>query len=126
MQTGQLKPVTTYPAIVGGVLTQMRNQTSLRQEDVAKAIGVTQTTWSRVETGQSSLTVEHLRMASYALGRTPDDVLNLAEQATANLQAQGIEIRSTRNEIDMTTAVAVIATVALVAMIAAAIAKSSK
>ncbi len=124
MQATQLKPVTTYPAIVGGVLTQIRNQAALRQEDVAKAVGVTQTTWSRVETGQSSLTVEHLRLASYALGRTPHDVLHLAEQATANLQTQGIDIKSTRNEIDMTTAVAIIATVALVAMIATAITKS--
>jgi hypothetical protein len=36
MQISQPRLVTTYPAIVGGVLTQIRNQRNLRQEDVAQ------------------------------------------------------------------------------------------
>lgn len=38
------QPGTTYPALVGGVLAQMRSQQNLRQEEVADAVGVTQAT----------------------------------------------------------------------------------
>lgn len=125
MLDGHMKPVATYPAIVGGVLTDLRKRADLRQEDVAKAVGVAQTTWSRIETGHSSATVEHLKLASKELGCTPADILRFADNAADHFEAQGVDIKITREEVDL-KAVAVIATVALVAMIAAYIATSKK
>jgi transcriptional regulator with XRE-family HTH domain len=98
MQTEALKPATTYPAIVGGVLAQIRNQNGLRQEELAQALRITQATLSRIEKGQSGITVEHLRLAAQKLGSTPAVILAYADQAEVNMQIQGITVTPTRDD----------------------------
>lgn len=124
MQKSHMMPVATYPAIVGGVLSDLRKRANLRQEDVAKAIGVAQTTWSRIETGQSSATVEHLKLAAEHLGYPPSDILYFADQAACHLKNQGVEIKITREEVDF-KAVAIVSAVTLAAIVALLIASKS-
>jgi transcriptional regulator with XRE-family HTH domain len=123
MHSPQMKPGTTYPAIVGGVLAQIRNQKNLRQDEVAGAVGVTQATWSRIESGQSSITVEHLRLASGKLGHSPGQFLEFADQAEHNLRQSGAEIIHARSgDKERDVAIAIIASVTLLAVIAVIIA----
>ena len=124
MQNSQIKTVTTYPSIVGGVLAQMRGQQSLHQEDVAKAVGVTQTTWSRIENGQSSISVEHLRLAASKLGIQPNRILQYADQAATNMEFGGVEVMAARNDTSLNPAVVLLAGAALGAIIMYAIANS--
>jgi transcriptional regulator with XRE-family HTH domain len=124
MQTKPLKPATTYPAIVGGVLAQIRNQSGLRQEELAQALGITQATLSRIEKGQSSITVEHLRLAAQKLGHTPAVILSYADQTEVNMQTQGITVAPTRDSLNKT--LVIIGAAALLAIIAAAIISSQK
>lgn len=126
MQNAQMIPSTTYPALVGGVLAQIRNQQNLRQEEVAQAVGVTQATWSRIEKGQSSITVEHLRLATNKLGIAPGQILSFADQTEITLTSSGARVMHARDSRERDTAVAIIASVTLLALIAAVVMQSQK
>jgi transcriptional regulator with XRE-family HTH domain len=120
------RPATTYPAIVGGVLGQLRQQNSMRQEELADALGITQSTLSRIEKGDSSVNVEHLRLAAHKLGLTPGTILNFADQAEANMSNQGIAVTAVRNDDALNNALVLIGAVALAALITAVIVNAQK
>ncbi len=126
MQDRPLKPATTYPAIVGGVLAQIRNQAGLRQEQLAQALGITQATLSRIEKGQSSITVEHLRLAAPRLGSTPSQILSYADQTELSMHSRGIVVTATRDDENLQKTMVLIGAAALLAMIVAVIASSQK
>jgi transcriptional regulator with XRE-family HTH domain len=121
MQTETLRPAATYPAIVGGVLTQLRNQKSFRQDELAQAMGITQATLSRIEKGQSGITVEHLRRAADKLNITPSVILTYADQTELNMSMQGISVTATRDDDNLNKTLVLIGAAALLAIIAAAI-----
>ncbi len=125
MQTVQLKPATTYPAIVGGVLTQIRNEKGLRQDELAQSVGVTQATWSRIERGHSSITVEHLRKAADKLGASPGNILNYADRTEIDFRNRGGDVIVSRDSLD-NQQVALIAGGALLILVAAAIIASQR
>ena len=96
-----MQTVTHYPAIVGHSIAQIRDRRGLRQEDLAQAMGVTQTTLSRIETGQSSISVEQLRTAAHHLGVKPSQILGDADNNELILQSQGTTVRFTRDNQDL-------------------------
>ena len=53
-------------------------------------VGVGQSTWSRIEKGQSALTVEQLAKAAGQLELQPHQLLAVVDGARENLEAQGI------------------------------------
>ena len=94
--SGTVKPATTYPALVGRVLKELRERHGFDQAALAAAAGVTQPTWSRVERGDIPINIEQLALASHALEVTPGYVLKLADRSAENAREQGIEVRLTR------------------------------
>ncbi len=86
----EISNVTTTSAILGVVLAQLRNERHLTQEQIGKATGIGPTTWSRIEKGVSSLSMEQLRAAAKVLGVTPPFILERAEQLEQELRAKGI------------------------------------
>lgn len=92
--TAGLRPAASYHAIVGQVLAATRQQRELSQADVADAVGVTQSTWSRLERGQQILGLGQLRAASQFLGVQPYEVLEQAEVAVEHCRAEGVEVTS--------------------------------
>lgn len=121
MQAVARKPATTYPAIVGGVLAQMRIRQSLHQQNLAQSMGITQSTLSRMEKGLSSISVEHLRLAARHLGVAPSVIINHADQAEISMHSQGIEVTATRNDEAFNNTMVLIGAVALTAIITAAV-----
>jgi transcriptional regulator with XRE-family HTH domain len=83
---------TTYSAVVGCVLLQAREACNLTQEDVAKAAGVSQPTWSKLERGLSALGLDQLRLAALALHTAPSVVLAAADLGVAALQRRGVVV----------------------------------
>lgn len=83
---------TTYPAIIGKIFTDLRAQQGMPQKDMAQAVGVTQATWSRIESGQTSVTLEHLRAAAKSLGVPPAHILALADQTEMEASFRGVSI----------------------------------
>jgi len=119
MSTQELKPGTSYPAVVGSVLVKLRAQRGVRQADLAQAVGVTQATWSRIENGSSALTIEQLGLAASRLGLLPSQILRLAEEAVDELQQRGVRVEQTRNAVSLDSGTALIGAAALGALIAA-------
>lgn len=88
----ELKNVTTYPAILGAVIARLRSEKCLTQADLAEAVGLQPSTWSRIEKGESALTVEQLRLAALRMDETPAYIMELAEEAILKLPTTGISL----------------------------------
>ncbi len=81
---------TTYPALVGNIIAQLRKERGFGQAEFAAMVGLGQSTWSRIEKGESALTVEQLAKTAEQLDMKPHELLVLVDGARDNLQAQGI------------------------------------
>ena len=81
---------TTYPALVGNIIASLRKERSIGQAEFSAMVGVGQSTWSRIEKGQSALTVEQLAKAAGQLELQPHQLLAVVDGARENLEAQGI------------------------------------
>lgn len=121
-KTTPITPAATYRAIVGRLLVNHRTSQKLEQQDLAAAVGVTQSTWSRIETGASSLSLDQLKRACDRLKILPADLLRQADDATARLSRQGVSIVTTPNEPAEST-LAFLGGAALAALILSAVAK---
>lgn len=91
-----LQAVTSYPAIVGQVLCELRRKAGKDQSHLSSAVGVTQSTWSRIEAGTSALTIEQLAIAASYLGVKTSEILKLADQSVEDLRDKGAIVREKR------------------------------
>lgn len=100
--------VVSYPAIVGAILLAKRKELSLSQAEMASAVGVNVSTWSRVENGDSALTIEQLASAAEALKVRPSSILEAAESKREELKTKGIETGANRADLTAITAMGAI------------------
>jgi transcriptional regulator with XRE-family HTH domain len=91
-KTAPVRVATTYAAIVGMLIIEMRNSRKKQQSYLAKIIGVTQSTWSRIENGTSPLSVTHLATVCWALNDTPEELLKRVGNAVKYLEARNIYV----------------------------------
>ena len=125
MSRSQLKPETSYQAVVGRVMVSFRKKIGADQAPLAASVGVTQSTWSRIERGESSLSVGQLAEAAKYLRVHPSAILLEVENAVRELAAQGVIVRIiTAKSTKSKTGVAMIGAAALGALVGAAVAKS--
>ncbi len=131
--SGMLRPETTYQAIIGRVVVKIRKELAVEQASLAKNVGVTQSTWSRIERGESSLTVEQLARAADFLRVRPSTILHETEKAVDSLERQGVFVnknKQTENKevgkAKTNQGVAMIGAAALGALVATAIGKATK
>lgn len=59
---------------------------------MAKAVGVTKSTWCRIEQGRSALTIEQLTLAAAFVGVGPEDILRRASAVCAMLRERGVHV----------------------------------
>lgn len=83
---------TTYAAILGSVLANLRTAKGMTQSDVAGKLGLHVSTWSRIEKGEGSISADQLRKAAEALGETPANIMAKAAVAEESARQQGIAI----------------------------------
>lgn len=88
--------VVSLPGVVGAVLLATRKERSLSQAQLAEAVGLNVSTWSRVENGESALTIEQLAAAAAALETSPSAILGKAEEKLAELNSKGFATASSR------------------------------
>lgn len=62
------------------------------QQEFADSIGASQSAWSRVETGQSSLSVEEFVHVCQALRLRPEEALDRVNRSLDYLQKRGINV----------------------------------
>jgi transcriptional regulator with XRE-family HTH domain len=98
----------------------------MHQKDLAEAVGVTQATWSRIESGQTNVTLEHLRSAAKTLGMQPSQVLAFADESEIEAQSRGVIVTGTKNELEIHPGLALIAGAALGVIVTYAIMKGAR
>lgn len=116
-----LTPTTTYPAIVGQVLAKHRGDRNLTQTQLAQALGMKQSAWSKIERGATPLTIEHLAQAADVLEVSPGQILAETDRVADEVRARGVTVRPTRVEADNAfgAGLLLIGAVALGALVAA-------
>lgn len=89
-----MQPETSYSAILGRILEHIRKEAGFDQGGIAKEIGLTQSAWSRIERGQSGISMEHLIRFSEILNTKPHKIIADADHASEQLKHDGITVHS--------------------------------
>lgn len=118
-----LKPGTTYAAVLGRVLAHHRERAGMEQRDLASKLGLGQSAWSRIERGETVINVEQLRLVADALGLTASQLMQEAEEASEALAARDVQIQTSKTVKKGNDAIALIGLAALTALVVGAIAK---
>lgn len=117
-----MPPTTTYPAILGRVVTEIRKHRGLGQAELAVGLGITQSGLSRIERGDTAPTVEQVSGLAKALGLTPGALLTHADRAVQRAEAQGIRVLMKRSEVQKSDLVVMLGALALGALVVGALA----
>ena len=114
------------PSNYRGILARLRNERGLGQGKMAESVGVSQSTWSRLENGASALTVEQLAAAAAVLGARPSEILTMADRSAADLRQRGIVVQPKRQSELTETELVLIGATALTILLAAILGKAKK
>ncbi len=93
-----LQHATSYPAVLGRLLVSARISCNLEQQAVADAVGVSRSTWSRIENGEIALTIEQLSAACAMLKIEPGQLVQQADAASKKLEGRGVVVSRARWE----------------------------
>lgn len=85
-------PEVPYTALLGQLLKHHRLQRQVDQRSMAAALGLTQSAYSRLESGDTNITAWQLRVCAEQLGVLPSQLLAQVEQHESLLRAQGVSI----------------------------------
>ena len=86
------QPEMPYSALLGRVVKHARSERKIDQLSMATALGVTQSAYSRIESGDTNMNVWQLRTCAEQLGIAPSRLLAEVEAREADLRAQGVAI----------------------------------
>ncbi len=87
--------VTTEQAIVGAVIAKLREARGMTQKDVVEKMETSESAWSRVEKGDTSLSVVEFNRLTKILGISSDEILKLVDESKVALIAKGVDVKST-------------------------------
>ena len=90
----KMQAETSYPAIVGRIIEYLRKEQNLNQDQLANQLGLEQSTWSRIERGQSGISLEQLNEVSRILNTTPHKILQDADSTKSEFIKKGIKVHS--------------------------------
>lgn len=87
-----VKATLSYSTLIGQLIAHRRKQLSLRQEEVAGTLAISQSAYSRVEKGETSISVGQLIIIASHIGVSPAALLDEAEDYAKLLRARGVQI----------------------------------
>lgn len=85
-------PEVPYPSLVGQVIKQARQAGGVQQADLAAVLGMTQSAYSRIESGDTVMNIWQLRQCALRIGTTPADLLAEVERAEERVKREGLTI----------------------------------
>ena len=115
-----MQPSTTYVALVGTVIARLRRLANLQQAVLAAQVGVNQSSWSKIERGETAISVEYLAMLAPVLKVRPAEVLAAVDRTVAHAEAQGIVVLAFRGDLSAEALQGQLSSRALVALVEAA------
>ncbi len=83
---------TTYSAVIGGVIKQLRESRSINQGVMAKSMGVSQAAWSKLESGKTTITTAQLAKAADLLEIEANKIIQYADQTVSDFKANKISV----------------------------------
>ena len=83
---------TTYAAIIGNVVKQLRDTQAMSQGDMAKKMGISQAAWSKLENGKSTLSTAQLAKVADFLNVPANQIMQYADQAAENFKEEGMTV----------------------------------
>ncbi len=99
-----MKPETTYQTVLGRLIAMKRRQRQMDQEELAQHVGVSSSTWSRIEAGLSALSIDQLAKAAEKLGSPVGELTAEADDLVrALLRQEDVEVHSSRDQANSTT-----------------------
>ena len=81
-----------YPQIVGQVARTYRVVRGLTLSVVAKAMGLSASGWSRVETGDTIMSAAQLAKIARVFEVSPHVIVHQADEIAAGLEEQGVDV----------------------------------
>ncbi|PHZ84308.1 helix-turn-helix domain-containing protein [Paremcibacter congregatus] len=91
---------TTYSAIVGNVIKQLRDDRSISQGDMAEKMDISQAAWSKLENGKSTLSASQLAKVADFLSVPTHQIIRYADDAKKNFKAEGMKVTYDNKEAD--------------------------
>jgi transcriptional regulator with XRE-family HTH domain len=91
-------PIVTYATLVGKIVALQRESLNIKQGEIAAAIGLSQSAYSRLESGDSIMSVTQLRNVANQLGMDPNRLLRLADTYEDTLRKQGVKVISEKTD----------------------------
>lgn len=81
---------TTYSAVLGVVLANLRKAGFIEQGDMAERMGLSQASYSRLEGGKSAFSVDQMFQAAIALDLSAEELNQRLNNTISRLQANGV------------------------------------
>jgi transcriptional regulator with XRE-family HTH domain len=88
----QVPPILPYPVLVGQIVQAHRNRLGLHQSQVASAMGLSRSAYSRIETGDTSMSLSQLRPLARSLGFASSQLLAEVDNYANQLEAGGVSV----------------------------------
>ena len=98
-----MNPETTYQAVLGRLIVIKRQEREMDQGEMARYVGVSRSTWSRIEAGLSALNIDQLAKAASKLGVSVSELTTETDQIVQDLRREDVEVHSSRDEADSIT-----------------------
>ena len=93
-----MKSETTYQAVLGRLIAQKRQQKQIDQGEMAEAVGVSRSTWSRIESGESALNMDQLTKAAGKLDIGVGALMVEADEIADELRRQNVQVLESRDQ----------------------------
>lgn len=84
---------------IAGFVAALREETDLTQEEVAEALGMSQSAVSRVESGTRGLALEELLAYANYFGKNPDEILRKDVEGLALMRGENIDSEAARDAV---------------------------
>jgi len=83
---------TSIPAVIGSLIAKRRIERDLSQTDAAHFLDIGTSSWSRIENGETSMTIDQLFAVCKGLDLKPSGFFMLVEDKIALLESKGVVV----------------------------------
>ena len=82
----------SYNSILGQIFRQKRTKGGFDQEQIGKRMGITGSSWSRIETGDSAVSIDQINKFAQIVGCNSWEILQEADNIAHELKKSGYKI----------------------------------
>ena len=94
-----MKNETTYQTVLGRLIVQKRQEKYIDQDEMARHVGVSRSTWSRIETGTSALNMDQLARVANKLEIPLSELIRDTETIIEELKNQDVKVHDSRDQV---------------------------